>query len=117
MKRFLVLLLIGLPLLAFTDSRSWLFVNPNVVSDTAPYSAALAQSDLDKYRYFDKRNTLHFDNGLDVELLSANELTAAGIVFNKDHVRTEVPSFDTHSIFKLTANGILVEVQTRSKIK
>ncbi|HET6991855.1 MAG TPA: hypothetical protein VFJ43_11050 [Bacteroidia bacterium] len=117
MKRFLVFLLISLPLLSFTDSRSWLFVNPNAVPDTTPYATALAQSDLDKYRYFDKRNTLHFDNGLDVELLSANELTAAGIPFNKDHVRTEVPSFDTHPVFKLTTTGILVEVQTRSKIK
>jgi hypothetical protein len=117
MKRFLIFLLVGLPFFAFTDTRSWVYIHENVVQDIAPYTEALKHSDLDKYRYFDQRNTLHFENGLDVELLSANELTASGIPFNKDHVRTEVPSFDTKPIFKLTANGILVEVQTRSKIK
>lgn len=117
MKRFLVFLLLGLPFFAFTDTRSYVYVNPNVVADIAPYTEALTHSDLDKYRYFDQRNTLHFENGLNVELLSANELSASGIPFNKDHVRTEVPSFDTKPIFKLTENGILVEIQTRSKIK
>lgn len=117
MKRFLVFLLIGLPLLALTDTRSWVYVNPNAVSDIAPYDEALKHSDLDKYRYFNQRNTLNFENGLKVELLSGNELTASGIPFNKDHVRTEVPSFDTKPIFKLTSNGILLEIQTRTKIK
>ncbi len=117
MKRFLIILLICLPFLSLTDTRSWVYIHQTVVSDITPYTDALVHSDLDKYRYFDMRNTLHFENGLDVELLSANELTASGIPFNSSHVRTAVPSFDTHSIFKLTANGILVEVQTRSKIK
>ncbi len=117
MKRFLFFLLISLPLLSLTDARSYVYVNPNAVTEIAPYTEALSHSDLDKYRYFDKRNTLHFENGLDVELLSANELTAAGIPFNRDHVRTEVPAFDTKPIFKLTSSGILVEIQTRSKIK
>ena len=117
MKRFLIFLLIGMPFFAFTDTRSWVYIHEEVVADIAPYTEALVKSDLDKYRYFDKRNTLHFENGLDVELLSANELTASGIPFKRDHVRTEVPSFDTKPIFKLTADGILVEIQTRSKIK
>jgi hypothetical protein len=117
MKRLLFFLLIGLPFISLTDTRSWIYLHQEVVSDIASYTEALTKADLDKYRYFDMRNTLHFENGLDVELLSANELSAAGIPFKKDHVRTEVPSFDTKPIFKLTANGILVEVQTRSKIK
>ena len=117
MKRFLFFLILSLPILSFTDSKSYIWVNPQVVSDIAPYDAALSKADMDRYRYFDQRNTLHFDNGLDVILLSANELTAMGISFNKDHVRTSVPEFDTHSVFKLTADGILVEVMTRTKIK
>jgi hypothetical protein len=117
MKRLLFILLVSIPLLSLTDTRSWIYHNQEKVTDLTPYTEALKNSDLDKYRYFDKRNTLHFDNGLDVELLSANELTEAGIPFKKDHVRTEVPAFDTKPIFKLAANGILVEVQTRVKIK
>jgi hypothetical protein len=117
MKRFLLFLVFCIPLFSFTDTRSYIWVNPQVVSDIAPYDAALSSADMDKYRYFDQRNTLHFDNGLDLILLSANELTALGVSFNRDHVRTAVPAFDTHSVFKLTSNGTLVEVMTRSKIK
>ncbi len=117
MKRLLICLLISMPFFAFTDTRSWIYLHEEKVSDIAPYTQALIKSDLDKYRYFDQRNTLHFENGLDVELLSADELTAAGIPFNKDHVRTQATSFDTKPIFKLTVDGILVEIQTRTKIK
>lgn len=117
MKRFLLFLLIGLPLLSLTDTRSWIYLHQEKVADITPYTEALIKSDLDKYRYFDQRNTLHFENGLDVELLSANELAASGIPFNRSHVRTEAPAFDTKPVFKLTESGILVEIQTRSKIK
>ena len=117
MKRFIVLVVLLLPLLSFTDPRSWLYVNPQVVQDTAPYDAALQQADLDKYRYFDKRNTLHFESGLDVELLSANEMIAQGLPLKRDHVRTEEPAFDTKPVFKLTTDGKILEVQTRVKIK
>lgn len=117
MKRLIVLLLISLPLMALQTPASWVYLNPQAVADIAPYNEALAKSDLDKYRYFDKRNTLHFENGLDVELLSANELIAAGIPVNTSHVRTQEPAFDTRPLFRLTSGGILVEVQTRNKVK
>lgn len=117
MKRFIVLLLLSLPLFSFVENNSWVYVNPHVVTDISRYDDALRNADLDKYRYFDKRNTLHFDSGLDVELLSANELTALGIPFKADHVRTEDPAFDTKPVFKLTTDGKILEVQTRVKIK
>lgn len=117
MKRLLVLLLISLPLMSLQTTTSWVYLNPQVVADLSPYDEALAKSDLDRYRYFDKRNTLHFENGLDVELLSANELIASGIPVNTSHVRTQEPAFDTRPFFRLTPDGILVEVQTRNKIK
>ncbi|HEU4719312.1 MAG TPA: hypothetical protein VFU15_15820 [Bacteroidia bacterium] len=117
MKRLFIILLIAAPLLSMTAVKSWNYLNPEIVPDLKPYDVALSNSDLDKYRYFDKRNTLHFDTGLDVELLSANEMIAAGMPVNKDHVRTQEPSFDTKPVFKLTTDGKLLEVQTRIKIK
>lgn len=103
--------------LAFTGAKTWIILNPQAVPDTAPYEEALAKADLDKYRYFDKRNTLHFENGLDVELLSANELDAQGITFRRDHVRTAEPAFDTKPVFRLAPDGTLIEIQTRTKVK
>lgn len=102
---------------AFTITKSWVIVNPESVQNVADYEAALDKADLDKYRYVDKRNTLTFDTGLQVELLSANELTAAGLPVNLNKVRTSDPTFDTQPVFKLGANGIILEVQTRIKVK
>lgn len=117
MKRFILFLLLCLPLLSFQDSQSWVYINPQAVTDLAPYTEALGKADLDRYRYFDKRNVLHFENGLDVELLSANEVIALGLPVKTDHVRTQEPEFDTKPVFRLTPTGILLEVQTRTKVK
>jgi hypothetical protein len=117
MKNLAVVFLITISCFAFTGTRTWVIVNPDAVVDVAPYEEALSKSDLDKYRYFEKRNTLHFENGLNVELLSANELDAQGIAYKRDHVRTEDPSFDTKPVFRLTNDGYLIEVQTRIKVK
>lgn len=117
MKNLAIVFLFAVSCFAFSGTRSWIIVNPESVSDVAPYEEALSKSDLDKYRYFDKRNTLHFENGLDVELLSANELDAQGISYKHDHVRTAEPAFDTKPVFRLTPDGYLIEIQTRIKVK
>lgn len=98
-------------------TRTWIYQNPSVVANLAPYDAALAASDLDRYRYFDQRNILNFENGLKVELLSANEVIALGLHVKTERVRTQAPTFDTGSVFKLAQNGHLVEVMTKTKIK
>ena len=117
MKRFIAFLLICLPLFSFVETKSWVYLNPTAVADLKPYDEALAKADLDRYRYFDKRTVLHFENGLDVELLFANELTAIGIPVKTDRVRTAEPSFDTKPIFRLSPNGVILEIQTRTKVK
>lgn len=118
MKNLVVLLL--LLCTAFTKplvQRTWEYKNPGVVTDLAAYDKALSESDLDRYRYFDKRNTLTFENGLQVELYSANEVKALGLAVKDSHVRTKEPTFNTGSVFKLAANGHLVEMMTRIKAK
>jgi hypothetical protein len=117
MKRYLLLLLVVIASLAFTGTRTWVIVNPEVVESIEPYEDALGKADLDRYRYFDKRSTLHFENGLNVELLSANELEAQGIAVKRDRVRSSEPEFDTKPVFRLASNGILLEIQTRTKVK
>lgn len=117
MKKALLLFALVIACFAFTGPRTWIIMNPEAVNDVAPYEEALAKADLDKYRYFDKRNTLHFESGLDVDLLSGNELDAQGIQFKRSHVRTEDPEFDTKPVFRLSPDGIIIEVQTRTKVK
>lgn len=114
----MLLFLFGATLVSFTTHpSSYRFVNPTVVNDTQLYANALNRSDLDRYRYRDERNVLLFDTGLQVELLSANELLAQGLPVNLNHVRTEKPVFDTGSVFKLSPQGGLVEIMTKTKVK
>jgi hypothetical protein len=114
----MLLFLFSATLLSFTTHpSSYRFVNPTMVADTQPYANALNRSDLDRYRYLDERNVLVFDTGLHVELLSANELLAQGLPVNMNRVRTEKPVFDTGSVFKLSPQGGLVEIMTKTKVK
>lgn len=117
MKNLAIVFLIAIVCYSFTGTRTWLIVNPETVTDVAPYEDALSKSSLDKYRYKDKRYTMHFENGLNIELLSSNELDAQGISYKADYIRTTEPAFDTKPVFRLTPDGILVEVQTRTKVK
>lgn len=121
MKRFLILFVLLAPVLLSVKSldvtRTWVYQNPSVVANLAPYDAALAASDLDRYRYFDQHSILNFENGLKVELLSANEVIAMGLPVKTERVRTQAPAFDTGSIFHIAQNGHLVEVMTKTKIK
>jgi hypothetical protein len=117
MKNLAIVFLLAIACFSFTGTRTWVIVNPEIVNDIAPYEEALSKSSLDKYRYQDKRYTMHFENGLNIELLSANELNAQGISYKTDHIRTAEPEFDTKPVFRLTQDGYLVEVQTRTKVK
>ncbi|MBI3511313.1 MAG: hypothetical protein HY064_11660 [Bacteroidetes bacterium] len=117
MKRFLVILLLSLPMFSMTDPRSWVFTNPNTVSNIDDYNLALSKAELDHYRYHDKRYVMHFESGLNVELLSSNELDALNIPYKSDRIREKDPEFDTKPIFKLASDGTILEVQTRIKYK
>ncbi|MGL5890204.1 MAG: hypothetical protein ACRC3B_09980 [Bacteroidia bacterium] len=100
-----------------TPAGSYVYLNPETVTDTNPYTAALSKADMDRYRYMDERNTLVFESGLKVELLSANEMKALNMPLRIERVRTEKPGFDTGSIFRLTPEGGIVEIMTKTKVK
>jgi len=118
MKLFVALILLHFNTLNTTIQQpTWVYKNPEVVQDLAPYNAALSVSGLDRFRYFDQRNTLHFENGLNVELLSANEVIAMGLPIKTNHVRTFAPSAYPASIFKLAPNGTLIELVAKAKAK
>jgi hypothetical protein len=117
MKKFLLLFLLPIISMSFTNLKSWRYQNPESVQNISAYDAALAQCDLDRYRYVDQKNVLKFESGLRVELLSANECIAQGIAVKMDRVRTTAPEFDTKPIFRLTEDGKVVEMLTRNKHK
>ncbi|MCU0433367.1 MAG: hypothetical protein MUC87_07945 [Bacteroidia bacterium] len=108
----------SLLLLSFTTpAGSYRYLNPEAVADLTPYTEALSKADMDRYRYVDERNTILFESGLKVELLSANEMTAQGMSVRLERVRTAKPGFDTGSVFRLTPDGGIVEIMTKTKVK
>lgn len=114
----ILLFVFSLLLFSFTTpSGSYVYVNPKSVSDLTPYTEALSKADMDRYRYMDERNTIVFESGLKVELLSANEMKALNMPVRIERVRTEKPGFDTGSIFRLTPDGGIVEIMTKTKVK
>jgi hypothetical protein len=117
MKKLLLLFLIPIISFSFTNLKSWTYQNPESVQNISAYDAALAQCDLDRYRYVDHKNVLKFESGLRVELLSANECIAQGIAVKMDRVRNAPPEFDTQPIFRLTDDGKVIEMLTRNKHK
>lgn len=118
MKTLAVLLLVSINFLRPLESpKTWVFLNPNVVTDIEPYNIALANADLDRLRYIDVRNTIHFENGLNVELYSANEVIAMGLPVKMTHVRQFAPNAYKQSTFKLMPSGLLVEHPPMQKIK
>lgn len=97
-----------------TPAQSFVIKEQGTVSDVKPYEDALNKANLDKYRYFDHRSELKFENGMVVELLSAHEMMLLGLPVKTDRVRTEKPKYDSGSLFRLAENGILVEVMTKT---
>jgi hypothetical protein len=114
----ILLFVFSLLLFSFiTPAGSYVYVNPKSVSDLTPYTEALSKADMDRYRYMDERNTIVFESGLKAELLSANEMKALSMPVRIERVRTEKPAFDTGSIFRLTPDGGIVEIMTKTKVK
>ncbi|MFN8712769.1 MAG: hypothetical protein ACK5Z2_07940, partial [Bacteroidota bacterium] len=55
----ILLFVFSLLLLSFTTpAGSYVYVNPESVSDLTPYTEALSKADMDRYRYMDERNTI-----------------------------------------------------------
>jgi hypothetical protein len=78
------------------------------VTDITPYVKALQSADMTADRYLNKRRTFKFTTGVEVELLSANELTAQGIKVNTSLLCTKKES-DPDPIYSLSPSGYILK--------
>lgn len=117
MRNLTILLLVCFALVGSSLSTSAQVTSPesfeikknNATVDVATYSAALQSANLDKYRLVDQRRILKFASGLEVELLSSNELNAKGISFDPRRIcTTDVPVIHP-AVFGINANGHIIE--------
>lgn len=64
---------------AQTDPQTFNIVNNGSAIDIKAYEDAIKSSNMESYRYKTKRDTIIFDNGVEIELLSAQELYLSGM--------------------------------------
>ena len=99
-------------------NETYKFLNANKVSNVGKYKTALSTANMTKFRYENKRNTIEFENGLKVELFSANELISNGYTVDERRLLTSKPINLGMYTFTLSAdNKTILQNFKKSKIK
>ncbi len=83
------------------------------VTNLSAYEKALKVPDIESFRYKTKRNTLAFDNGITVELLSAQELFIKGEAVEPNNYSDSRDKKYIQPIFHLADNGSLIAMYTK----
>lgn len=104
-------------LFAGTPVGTFTVINHGNVTDTRPYETAIANADMEAYRYQNKRCTITFDNGVQIELFSANEMILAGHSVNVNDYKTSDNPQWIQPTFHLNADGTLSAMYTKGNLK
>lgn len=89
-------------------SPTFRFISTPPQEDIIAYFNALQQADLSNYRLSNKRVSISFNNGITVELFSANELIEMGLKINPDDFQPEYPEGFILPEFSLATNGYII---------
>jgi hypothetical protein len=90
--------------------RSYVIAHTPLASgDLSLLENALDAAQLNKYRQLHERSKLYFEDGTEVELLSAQEMQALGLPVNLAELSSGPPSAQSHSVFAVHPSGILLE--------
>lgn len=79
----LITMILALRVVSQTNPLSYNIITTNTVS-ASDYISAINVSNLESFRFKTKVNTLVFDDGVKVELKSAQELFILGLISNPD---------------------------------
>jgi len=97
------------------SAPGFVILNPRSVPNMSDLVYALGHNDLDKYRHVDHRTTIHFNAGLDVELLSGTEMVEAGLPVDMSKVNTTEIDRTRNSQFSLHPSGRIIVTVTPLK--
>jgi len=111
-----LLLFLWCGLNAQTTLPGFVILNPGAVPNLADYVNALKKNDLDRFRHVAKRTTIHFREGLIVQLLSAAEMQEAGLPVDMSQVNTTSLDRTRNKQFSLDPAGrIIISVTSLKK--
>ena len=119
-KQFLVIVMLFFTAISFgqeTNNETYRFVNANAANNVNDYIVAFSTADMTTFRYKDKSNTIEFENGLKVELYSANHLVSIGKIVDMSKILQVAPTNTWRYTFGLSANKktIMQKFITKSK--
>lgn len=98
--------------------QTYRFVNPEIVNNLQDYETAFSTADMTKFRFSNKLNVIKFNNGLEVELFSANQLVANGVTVDSSKLLTSDPLNKGYYVFGLSANKkYIMQLFTKTKLK
>lgn len=111
-------LLGGLSLWANTIPGSFNVLNETNAAKHGFYVQSIEAANLETFRLKDKRVVIHFDNGFDLELLSAQELFIQGKLTDASIYPVDKPKGYKEPVMTVLDNGKLVAaVNTEKPVK
>lgn len=85
--------------------KTYKFINPSVVKDIGLYEKAFSTADMSSFRFEEKSNIIEFDNGLKVEIFSAQKLTIQGFKVDFSKLISSDKFKDNDYIFLISDDG------------
>jgi len=105
------------------EGITYRFLNPAVTNKIELYKKAFSTADMTRFRFKDKSNIIAFENGLKVEIFSANQLIQNGIQVDASKLANSSLENNGYT-FKITEDGKYIlqqytqkEFKSRKKIK
>lgn len=100
------------------EKITYKFLNPEIVSNINDYEKAFSTADMSSFRYESKSNVIVFQNGLKVELFSANELKDKNLKLELQNFRSVDQKASNDYYFTLSDNKkFILQKFTRTEFK
>jgi len=100
----------------YGQEDTYKIVKTNNVLNIDDYKFAMDKANFDSYRYLNTRRKLTFNTGVEIELLSVQELQGLQLSVDASKASVFDSQTETHPIYKLGNNGyILIEIQKTQK--
>jgi hypothetical protein len=89
--------------------KTYMIIDNGSVIDVQPYVNALNTANFNHHRLKSKRNTIMFEEGVKIELFSAEEVLANGISLNTNNFRNELSQSLDKITFQLGVDNFIIE--------
>ncbi|MBL4703396.1 MAG: hypothetical protein JKY54_02685 [Flavobacteriales bacterium] len=98
--------------ISFSQTETYEITSQGSLTDVSEYANAMNDGNFDSYRFQSKRRTIVFESGVEVQLLSVNELVAKSVTVDASMAIGDNVSIADEGLWKLTASGHIIRTQS-----